>query len=85
MTVRHKYATQNAWPHTCASGEGCFRCSGKDAGNKGINNIVSDINKRISANKKAGKGSDVLLTLPQRKNVDWKWEVDENGKKTTRW
>ena len=59
--------------------EGCFTLQGKDAGNKGIQTLVKDINDRKAANKKAGKGTDIDLEIKKRKDVKKEWIVDDDG------
>jgi len=59
--------------------EGCFTLQGKDAGNKGIQTLVKDINDRKAANKKAGKGTNIDLEVKKRENVKKEWTVDEDG------
>jgi hypothetical protein len=60
--------------------EGCFTLQGKDAGNKGIQNLVKDINQRKEANKKAGKGTNIDLEIKKRDNVKQESTVDADGK-----
>jgi RHS repeat-associated protein len=60
--------------------EGCFTLQGKDAGNKGIQNLVKDINERKAANKKAGKGTNIDLVVKKRVNVKKEWRVYNDGK-----
>ena len=59
--------------------EGCFTLVGKDAGNEGIDNFEKDIVSRKNANKKAGKGSDINITVEKRDNVVWDADVDSKG------
>jgi RHS repeat-associated protein len=59
--------------------EGCFTLQGKDAGNKGIQRLVKDINQRKVANKKAGKGTNIDLEVKKRKNVKKEYTVDKDG------
>ncbi len=59
--------------------EGCFTLQGKDAGNKGIQNLVKDINQRKEANKKAGKGTNIDLEIKKRDNVKKESTVDADG------
>lgn len=60
---------------------GCFTLCGDDAGNDGMNRLVNDVYSRQQANKKAGKGTDVNVTIDKRKDVDWESKTDKSGKK----
>ena len=60
---------------------GCFTLCGKDSGNAGIKKLVNDIYGRKQANKRANAGTDVNVTVEKRQNVDWRWIVDDKGKK----
>ncbi|NOW98916.1 RHS repeat-associated core domain-containing protein, partial [Mucilaginibacter sp. SG564] len=46
--------------------EGCFTCV---AGNKTINAVGADINQRLDANKKAGTGTNIDITVQKREDV----------------
>ncbi len=63
------------------SKSGCFGISGKNAGNKGAKKFINDIIKRLEKNRKANKGTDINIKLKKRNDVDWEWEVDEEGEK----
>lgn len=58
---------------------GCFTLCGKDEGNKGITNLVNDINNRKEANKKANAGTNIDMKIEKRDNVDWELTTDEDG------
>lgn len=73
-----KYIGTDGLQHVTGS-EGCFTLQGKDAGNKGIQNLVKDINERKAANKKAGKGTNIDLEIKKRDDVKKEWTVDSDG------
>jgi RHS repeat-associated protein len=60
---------------------GCFGISGKNAGNNGAKTFMKDITGRLAANKKAKTGTDINVSVTKRKDVDWEYKVDKDGKK----
>lgn len=60
---------------------GCFGLCGKDEGNTGAKRFINDVVSRREKNRAAGAGTDVKITVEKRQNVDWNWEVDNQGKK----
>lgn len=60
---------------------GCFGLCGQDEGNAGAKRFINDVVTRREKNRKAGAGTAVNITVEQRQNVDWQWEVDKQGKK----
>lgn len=60
---------------------GCFGLCGKDEGNQGVKNFVSDVVRRRDKNKAAGAGSAVNIQVDKRQSVGWTWEVDDKGTK----
>lgn len=59
--------------------EGCFCFAGESTGNRGVNNFASDINRRLAANKRAKKGTNITLQIEKRRSTQWRWQVGPDG------
>ena len=58
---------------------GCFGLCGKDSGNAGVTRFINDVVRRREINRRAGAGTDVLINVDKRQNVNWNWEVNKKG------
>lgn len=78
LHVGGDYTKNDGSPRTTGS-LGCFTLCGKDGGNAGNKRFTDDINRRLEANRKKGKGTNFYIQIEKRPNPVLQWTVDGTG------